>query len=479
MQENARRVPSLFYASKRFRKKVKNFSHGRNIPLLDRIHSVYKENMNRGRNEDPVGGAMLGNDSCCEKTVANRLGGVIDRDFDARQVPFLQALVGVPSDNPPGDCAPHAYFSAERLRDLGFEVECHPVPQNFVEQYGMKSATNLIIRERFGNGSGPVVALNAHGDVVPPGDGWTHDPYGGVIEDGRLYGRGAAVSKSDFATYAFALQAVREVCTDLSGTVELHLTYDEEIGGHVGPGWLLSEGLSKPDYVISAGFTYDVMIAHNGSLQLDIIFTGKSAHSAWPETGADAIEAACRVMTALYTYRDGLSEHRSAIEGIDSPTLVIGTIEGGIAANVVPAQAQFRLERRILPDEQAADVEAELRRVIAQAADMPGVECVVSQHLLALPLVPTEGQAPLIKALQDAAEAAFGERIAQKGMPLFTDARIYSNWGCPTVLYGAGPRRLQDANGHRANEHVVLEDMRRATKVVAGALSQLLRSEAA
>jgi len=117
--------------------------------------------------------------------------------------------------------------------------------------------------------------------------------------------------------------------------------------------------------------------------------------------------------------------------------------------------------------------------VIAQAADMPGVECVVSQHLLALPLVPTEGQAPLIKALQDAAEAAFGERIAQRGMPLFTDARIYSNWGCPTVLYGAGPRRLQDANGHRANEHVVLEDMRRATKVVAGALSQLLRSEAA
>ncbi|MFT8980233.1 M20/M25/M40 family metallo-hydrolase, partial [Gluconobacter oxydans] len=100
------------------------------------------------------------------------------------------------------------------------------------------------------------------------------------------------------------------------------------------------------------------------------------------------------------------------------------------------------------------------------------------QHLLALPLVPDAGQAPLIAALQDAAEAVFGERIAVKGMPLFTDARIYSNAGYPTVLYGAGPRRLQDANGHRANEHVVLEDMRRATKVIANALARLLCPEA-
>lgn len=420
---------------------------------------------------------MLEKTSCCEKTASECLGHVVDRDFDLCQVPFLQELVGVPSDNPPGDCAPHARFSADRLRALGFEVECHPVPQDFVQRHGMQSATNLIIRERFGNGSGPVIALNAHGDVVPPGEGWMHDPYGGVIEDGKLYGRGAAVSKSDFATYAFALRALKEAGSDLSGTVELHLTYDEEIGGHVGPGWLLSEKLSTPDYVISAGFTYDVMIAHNGSLQLDVAFTGKAAHSAWPETGADAIEAACRVMTALYAYRDGLAKTVCSIPGIESPTLVIGTINGGVAANVVPEQATFRLERRILPDEKAAEVEADLRQLILNAADVPGVSCVVTQHLLALPLVPDEGQAPLIGAFQDAAEAVFGERIAVKGMPLFTDARIYSNAGYPTVLYGAGPRRLQDANGHRANEHVVLEDMRRATKVVAMALSRLLRSE--
>lgn len=421
---------------------------------------------------------MLEKTSCCERTLTESLNCVVDRDFETRQVPFLQELVRVPSDNPPGDCAPHALFSAGQLRDLGFEVECHPVPRDFVERHGMQSATNLIIRERFGDGNGPVIALNAHGDVVPPGEGWIHDPYGGVIEDGKLYGRGAAVSKSDFATYAFALRALKEAASDLSGTVELHLTYDEEIGGHVGPGWLLTEGLSKPDHVISAGFTYDVMIAHNGSLQLDVTFTGKAAHSAWPETGVDAIEAANRVISALYAYRDGLAKTVCSIPGIDTPTLVIGTIEGGVAANVVPEHAKFRLERRILPDEKAADVEAGLRQVILEAADVPGVQCDVTRHLLALPLVPDAGQAPLIEALQGAAEAVFGERIAVKGMPLFTDARIYSNAGYPTVLYGAGPRRLQDANGHRANEHVVLEDMRRATKVIANALARLLRPEA-
>ena len=100
----------------------------------------------------------------------------------------------------------------------------------------MKSATNLIVRHRFGDG--PVIALNAHGDVVPPGLGWRHDPYGAQIEDGPhgpvMYGRGVAVSKSDFATYTWALLALQAAAAQgakLGGTLELHFTYDEETGG--------------------------------------------------------------------------------------------------------------------------------------------------------------------------------------------------------------------------------------------------------
>src|SRR3546814_18769615 len=125
----------------------------------------------------------------------------------------------------------------------------------------MISCTNLIVRRRFGDG--PTVALNAHGDVVPPGDGWTHEPYGGEIVDGVMYGRGVAVSKSDFATYAFALLALESVAERLAGTVELHLTYYEEPGGGLGPAWILSQALSRPALATHAGLTHSIVPAPN------------------------------------------------------------------------------------------------------------------------------------------------------------------------------------------------------------------------
>jgi len=245
----------------------------------------------------------------------------IDTHFDS-QVQTLAQLVQCPSDNPPGDCAPHAEVAARLLEGMDLVVERHAVPAEFAQQHGMRSVTNLIVRERFGDG--PVIALNAHGDVVPPGAGWTGSPYSGEVRDGWLYGRGAAVSKSDFTTYAFALRALKQLRasgTPLAGTVELHLTYDEETGGMTGPGWILSQGLSRPDYVISAAFSHHVVVAHNGCLHLEVILRGKSAHAARPETGADAIEAAAALLPALYRYRDQLVDRPSKTPGIALPTM--------------------------------------------------------------------------------------------------------------------------------------------------------------
>jgi acetylornithine deacetylase/succinyl-diaminopimelate desuccinylase-like protein len=128
-----------------------------------------------------------------------------------------------------------------------------------VRALGMVSATNLVVRRRFGaphSAKGPVVALNAHGDVVAPGEGWTHPPFGAEVADGVMYGRGVAVSKSDFATYTFALLALQSVAEHLNGAVELHFTFDEEVGGLIGPKRLLDEGIVKPDLCISAGCAY-------------------------------------------------------------------------------------------------------------------------------------------------------------------------------------------------------------------------------
>ena len=389
------------------------------------------------------------------------------------QVAFLAALVRVPSDNPPGDCAPHAAAAAALLEARGFVVERHPVPEATVAAVGMRSVTNLIVRRRFGEG--PVVAWNAHGDVVPPGQGWSTDPYGAEISDGAMYGRGVAVSKSDFATYAFALEALGEQAGALRGSVELHLTYDEETGGEVGPLWLLEQGLSRPDYAISAGFSHGVTIAHNGCLHLEVSVLGKSAHAARPETGVDALRGTVELLRTLYAMTQDFAAHPSALPGIGHPNLVVGLIEGGINTNVVPDRVVFRLDRRIVPEENPEQVEAGLIAAIeAAVASQPGLGVRVRRVLLARPMVPIAGQERLVAMLQRHAREILGEDIPAEGTPIYCDARHYSAAGIPTVLYGAGPRSLLEANGHRADEHLRLSDLLAATKVVALTLADLL-----
>ncbi|MEP9365744.1 M20/M25/M40 family metallo-hydrolase [Xanthobacter sp. VNH20] len=392
------------------------------------------------------------------------------------EIQFLAELVRMPSDNPPGDCAPHAALAARLLEELGFVVERHAVPEATVGEGGMVSVTNLVVRERFGEG--PTIALNAHGDVVPPGLGWTFDPYGAEIADGFMYGRGVAVSKSDFATYAFALLALRDAAragARFAGTVELHFTYDEEMGGLLGPGWLLAQGISKPDYALSAGFSYDIVTAHNGCLHLEAEILGRSAHAAMPETGADALEAATGVLAALYRLRHQLREQVSPLPGIGAPGLTVGLISGGINTNVVPDKVTLRIDRRITPQEDAAAAEADLEAlIVGEASAFPGISCRFRRLLLAEPFVPMPGQERLVAAIQRAALGVMDQPVGTKGVPIYTDARLYSAAGIPTVLYGAGPRTLLEANGHRADEKLSLADLERATHVVALALADLL-----
>ena len=391
---------------------------------------------------------------------------------------FLAELVRQPSDNPPGDCAPHAARAAQLLEGLGFAVERLPVPDAEVRAAGMISATNLVVRHRFG--PGPVIALNAHGDVVPPGLGWSADPYGAEIRDGTMYGRGVAVSKSDFATYAYALLALKDSGARLGGTVELHLTYDEEAGGEIGPRWLLERGHSRPDYAICAGFAYGVTTAHNGCLHVAVEVLGKSAHAARPETGHDALEAATGIMTDLYALRKTFAAQRSQVPGIDSPTLVIGLVAGGINTNVLPDRVEFRIDRRIIPEEKPVEAERALRQAIAASAQKwPGIEVRARRILLALPLVPIPGQEKLVEAIQRNARRVLGEDIEPHGVPIYTDARHYSARGIPTVLYGAGPRTFLEANGHRADERLRLSDLHIATEVVARSLIDLLGDDGA
>jgi succinyl-diaminopimelate desuccinylase len=403
-----------------------------------------------------------------------QLDAWIDAHLD-EQVRYLQALVQVPTDTPPGNNAPHAERTAQLLSAMGLPALQLPVPTAEVQAAGLQSITNLIVRRRYGDG-GRTIALNAHGDVVPPGEGWTHGPYSGEVVGGKLYGRASAVSKSDFASYTFAVRALESLGVPLKGGVELHFTYDEEFGGELGPGWLLQHGHTKPDLLIAAGFSYQVVTAHNGCLQMEVTLHGLASHAAYPHTGVDALQAANRLLTRLYAYNDVLRTRLSQVAGITHPYLNVGRIEGGSNTNVVPGKVVIKLDRRMIPEEDVQAVEAEVRALIdAVPAESPGVRVDIKRLLLAHALKPLPGNAPLVDAIQRHGQAVFGEPIPTSGTPLYTDVRLYGAHGVPAVIYGAGPRTVLESNAKRADENVQLADLRRATQVVARTLFDLLQ----
>ncbi|MFA7438813.1 M20/M25/M40 family metallo-hydrolase [Castellaniella sp.] len=402
-----------------------------------------------------------------------RLGAWVDAHFQ-EQVALLQALVAIPTDTPPGDTAAHAEAVAQRVQSWGWAVLRDAVPADEVRRYGMQRITNLIIRRTYSD-KGPVLALNAHGDVVPPGEGWHYDPYGGEIVDGRLYGRAAAVSKSDFTTYLHAVRALEASGLALRGGVELHFTYDEEFGGLLGPGRLLAQGLTRPDYAVCAGFSHAVVTAHNGCLQFEVGVDGKATHGSAPDTGHDALQAATGILRAVYREAIALRAVRSKVAGIGSPTMIVGRIEGGTHTNVVPGRVVLKMDRRLIPEEDPAEVEAQVRAFITAAVHgLPGITVCVRRLLLARPLRPLPGHETLVDSLQRHAQQVFGESIPAHGTPLYADARLYAEHGIPVVMYGAGPHTVEESRAKQADEHVRLEDLRGATKVVAGLLADFL-----
>ncbi|TRZ68580.1 MAG: M20/M25/M40 family metallo-hydrolase, partial [Comamonadaceae bacterium] len=312
---------------------------------------------------------------------------------------------------------------------------------------------------------------------VPPGEDLTHNTYGDEIKDWKIYARGTAVSICDFSTYTFALRTLEAIAKPTRGSVELLFTYDEEFGGEVGPAWLLKRGIIHPDLMIAAGFSYQVITAHNGCLQMEVTVHGKMAHAAIPDSGVDALQGAVHILNALYAQNTLYQNISSDVKGINHPYLNVGQIEGGTNTNVVPGRVTFKLDRRMIPEENPAEVEAGLRALMAQAAaEKTGISIEVKRLLLANAMRPLPGNKPLVDAIQRHGEAVFGEPIPALGTPLYTDVRLFCEAGIPGVIYGAGPRTVLESHAKRADERIDLEDLRRATKVIARSLCDLLQN---
>lgn len=288
---------------------------------------------------------------------------------------LLQELVRIPSPNPPGDTRSIAAFIADVMRGVGCDVAVL-APEVKPE------AVSVIAR--IGRGA-PAIMLHAHIDTVPiaadEAQHWSVDPYAAVIQEGRVYGKGSVDDKAPLAAMMAALSHVAQQADDLLGTLVLVAAAEEETGGQLGTRWLADNGhLPMCDFIVVGEQTYNrVATAHKGVMRATVRTTGRSVHATNPDRGINAITAMARVVLALEAYHRDLAKRVHPMVGV--PTCNVGVIQGGSTANAVPDSCMVLLDRRMIPGEDPAAVQAELIRVV-ESVDVNPAQASVGEFLV-------------------------------------------------------------------------------------------------
>ncbi len=394
-------------------------------------------------------------------------------------VAFTADLVRIPTVNPPGELyAEGARFLGERLAQCGFEIEYHAA-RGRPEHTPAHPRVNVVGTRR-GNGPGPVVHLNGHIDVVPAGDGWTVDPFGGVVRDGRVWGRGAADMKAGIAAAVYASEALRRAGIELPGAVEVSGTVDEESGGFAGVAHLAEIGRiarGRTDYVIiPEPLNVDrVCIGHRGAYWFAVNTHGRMAHGSMPFLGQSAIDSMGAFLEVVRTELQPALAGRTTRMPVVPPgaaraTLNVNGVSGGqpvdgIQTPCVADRCRAVFDRRFLIEEGFESVKAEIEALLAKAAArLPGVRYELEDLMVVHPTQAPEGS-PLVRSLRRNVAAVLGREAAIVASPGTYDqkhvARIAGVEHC--VAYGPGVLEL----AHQPDEWCSIEDLVNATRVLA------------
>ena len=401
-------------------------------------------------------------------------------------VAFAADLVRVPTVNPPGEAYDIcAHVLGDRLRDCGFSVQ-YLVADDRPEHTTHYPRVNVLGRRDAGR-AGPVVHLNGHLDVVPPGEGWTLDPFGGVVRDGRLYGRGSTDMKAGIAAAVYAAEALRRACAPLTGTLEISGTADEESGGFAGVAWLAGRGhlaAARTDYVIiPEPFGPDrICIGHRGVYWFDLVTTGRTAHGSMPFLGVNAIDQMMVVLAAVQKHLvPGLSTRRTALPVVPASarhaTLSLNAIAGGQTGPAaqtpcVPDRCVATFDRRFLSEERFDTVKAEVEQVLADVTtEHPGFRCELRDRMVVHP-VQTPEEAPLVEALSAAVETLTGRPAKRVASPGTYDHKHVARLAGIEQCVAYGPGTLEQA--HQPDEWCGVDDLARATQVLALAILRLV-----
>jgi succinyl-diaminopimelate desuccinylase len=415
----------------------------------------------------------------------DRIVAAVDAATD-EIVAFTQDLVRIPTVNPPGDhyesCAA---FLGDDLSRRGYDVE-YIVATGRPEHTPQHPRVN-VVGSRRGSSGGPVVHLNGHFDVVPAGGGWTVDPFGAVVRDGRIFGRGVCDMKAGIAAAVFAAEAIARAGVALPGAIEISGTVDEESGGFAGVAHLAQVGRlssARTDFVIiPEPLDVDrVCIGHRGVYWSELTTMGRIAHGSMPFLGVSAIEAMTDVLAAVRRdLQPLLARRRTAMpvvpDGARHATININGIDGGqpvdgIQTPCVADRCRVVFDRRFLIEETFDSVRDEIADLVARTIQSSAGARYELRDLMVVDPVRTPEDSPLIGSLEGAIRKVLGRDARRVASPGTYDhkhvARIAGVAHC--VAYGPGELEL----AHQPDESCRISDIVSATKVIALAVLDLM-----
>lgn len=412
---------------------------------------------------------------------------VIDAATD-EMVEFTADMVRIPTVNPPGDAYVEcAELIGRRLESFGFAVD-YPVADGRPEHTARHPRMN-VVGLRQGRSMRPLVHLNGHFDVVPVGAGWTVDPFGGLVRDGRIYGRGTCDMKAGITAAVFAAEAIRRAGIPLHGSIEISGTVDEESGGFAGMAWLAEQGrvsAERTDAVIitEPTDTDRIYIGHRGVYWFEVTTRGRIAHGSMPFLGVNAISQMGVILEEIRQKLLPMLRSRITAAPVMPPdarhaTLNINGIAGGqpvdgIQTPCVADLCRAIFDRRFLVEEGFESTRAEVVELLERTARESPELVYELRDLMVVHPVRTPDGSTVVSALQRSVESVLGRPAMLAASPgTYDHKHVDRIAGVPNcVAYGPGILDL----AHQPDEYCVIDDMVRCTKVLALSLLSLTGS---
>ena len=374
---------------------------------------------------------------------------------DDSPVELTRSLVRIPSENPIGTEAAMAAFVADWCKRLpGVELEVLEVLPN---------RPNVVARLR-GTSNQPPLALLAHMDTVPFGEGWKTNPVGGDIVDGKLYGRGACDMKSGLAVAMTALARAARSGRKPSRDLIVCATIDEEGTHMLGVTDLVDRKILDADTLVVATEPSDlkVVVAHKGLLWLEIEVRGKLAHAGNPQFGVDAIRAAAEFITRFKRAIDALPHRHPTLGRVE---VTFSGIKGGIKTNVVPDYARLEMDIRLPPPLTIEAIRAMSDACAREAeAAVSGARIECRQLNNDRPPVEADAGDEFSKAMCEAVSATTGATDVTDVFPAYTDASVVQARTGNRRCLVFGPGRL--AQAHTIDEYVLVEQIEKSAAVL-------------